>query len=82
MKIFRADLNTARPIGVPLGTGEVKLSSVISSKGLYDAWIPLEGATRVCSSPRIATCPCISFSVVVLKLLTRLTVLDAAVKCG
>jgi hypothetical protein len=47
LKIFRADLISARPLdSIPLGTGVVMLSSVISKTGLFDAWIPLEGSTH------------------------------------
>jgi len=46
VKLFRANLISARPIGNALGTGEVLLSSVLDSKGLYDAWVPLEGPTQ------------------------------------
>ena len=58
VKVFRADLLSGRPVGGggALGTGVVMLSTVIDSKGLVDAWIPLEGATQVprpCALPSL-----------------------------
>ena len=58
VRIFRADLMSARPLGGPLGTGVVMLSSVLSSTGLFDAWVPLEGATQVCVSACVNVCVC------------------------
>ena len=46
VKIFAAELASGRPVGPPLGTGTVSISSVVDSKGLFDAWIPLQGATH------------------------------------
>jgi len=57
VKVYCADLMSGRAVGggAPMGTGVVMLSAVIDSKGLFDAWIPLEGATKV---PRPCLCPC------------------------
>ncbi len=46
VKIFPADLASGRPAGLPLGTGVVSISTVVDSKGLFDAWVPLQGATQ------------------------------------
>jgi len=46
VKIFPADLASGRPAGPPLGTGVVSISTVVDSKGLFDAWVPLQGATQ------------------------------------
>ena len=46
VRIFHADPASARPMGAAIGAGEVQLSCVIDSKGLFDAWVPLAGAGR------------------------------------
>ena len=46
VRIFHADPASARPMGAAIGAGEVQLSCVIDSKGLFDAWVPLAAAGR------------------------------------